>query len=98
VELERVFLLRGRDPNWSGSVPQCVLDEVGERLLHSEAIDSNPDAGSADLERAVGVFGAPSEARGDAPEQFVEGDVVELQRQLSLVGAREQEEVRGELG
>jgi hypothetical protein len=79
-------------------VPQGVLDEVAQRLFHPKAIDANIYVWRIDFKPAARISGAPIEPGRDAFEQLVEGDFVEAQRQPSLVGAREKQEVRRELG
>jgi len=98
VQLECVPLARCADPDRARSVAQRVLDEVAERLLQSKAIDPKLDVRRADLERPAGIPRPPLEASGDALEQLVEGDLVEPQGQLPLVGACEEQEIRGQLG
>jgi hypothetical protein len=79
-------------------VAQGVLDEVAQRLFDPKAIDANIDVWRIDFKPALRISGAPIEPVRDPFEQLVEGDLVEAQRQLSLVGAREKQEVRRELG
>src|SRR5581483_11238777 len=61
------------ETNVACAVAECVLDEVGERLLESSPVDQRGEVvRSFDLDRASGVFAAPVKARGDRVEQVVD--------------------------
>ena len=97
VQLQPVAALRGRDTDCSGSVTEGVLDQVAERLLDPESVDSAPAAATFGLDRSAGFSGAASEAHGHAVEELVELDVVQSDREGSLVESCEQQKVLGEL-
>ena len=74
-----------------------VLDQVAERLLDPESVDSAPAAATFGLDRSAGFSGAALEAHRHTVEELVELDVVESDREGSLVESCEQQQVLGEL-
>ena len=85
LQFERVALLPGRDADCTGSVTQCVVDQVADGLLDPEAVDARPNASAVGLDRPSLVSGATFEAHCDSGEELVQVDVVSSDRERSLV-------------
>ena len=94
---DHAVLDRPHEPHRSRAVTQRVVDEVAERLLETNAISGDDVVrGRRHLELPSGRAGLRVEAPGDRVEDLAQVVRREAQRQASVVGAGEHEQVLGQ--
>src|SRR5918994_4381840 len=97
VELHRAVRLGCPHTDLPAAVLEGVLDHVGERLLDPDPVALHPEAiGGFDHELAVRRSDPGAETLPHIAEDTGESDRPELDRELALLGAGEDEEVLGE--
>ena len=96
VQLDAPVVFVRPQTHRSGSVTQCVVDEIAERLLEPQEVAGERDRVGLHLERAALGSRPLVEAAGDRLEELACGNRRGAQRQSSLVEACQDQQVLGE--